>query len=271
MSLEAQSFKCSCCPYVFKEHEIDFATKRAICPKCESVTVFTRRQINGSKQVSYDVENAIKFFEENNFETAKRYAESALSASMDNAVALFILAYYNAYHAPTKNQTYLDKFFKESLKEIDVDFEEMESLKPLLLKRVLNLYSYEKYILEKILQTQKSKEIAAFVEEFSPYTINKRGSIDWFDSQMVNIYVALTEKASIPKTWFALYKQISENPDSPEKTDTFYLKTKAKRFFEDYVCNLEKIFAKINDTQWKDKFVGGLAKKKQFYLNKLEN
>lgn len=271
MSFESQSFKCAQCPYVFKENEIDFTTKRATCPKCGKLTVFTRKAINSSSTVSHEVESAIAFFDDNNYDSAKRAAETALMLSGDNAVALFILAYYNAYHADVKTQAGLDKFFKNSLPEIDVDLEEMDALKRLLLKKVMSLVDYEEEILAKILDTQKRRDIPDFVEAFSPYTINKRGSIDWFTPKMIDIYTALTEKADIPKTWFALYKQISENHDSPEKANTFYLKTNTKLFFDKYVCGLERIFAEIGDPTWKAKFVGGLQKKKEYFISKMNN
>lgn len=270
--MQSNAYKCSCCPYVFKENEINFQTRRATCPRCDAVTTFSRSVVNGSTGVLHDVENAVKFFEERNFESAKRFAESALSVSYDNVVGLFIIAYYNAYHAPIKKRTYLDKFFNEELPEIGVDVDEMDALKKVLKKCPLHLLDYEQQILDKILATTgDEREIVDFVEAFSPYIISKRPSIEWFNPKMKGIYAELTARANLPKTWYALFQQIAVNPDSPELENTFYLKTKAARFYNDYVCGVGEIFSQIKDEALKTKFVSAFEKKQQNFVKNMNS
>lgn len=267
--MQGSAYKCSCCPYVFKEEEINFQTRRATCPRCDAVTTFSRSVVNGSTTVLHDVENAVRFFEERNFESAKRFAESALSVSYDNVVGLYIIAYYNAYCASVKKRTHLDKFFNEELPEITVDPDEMEALKKVLKKSALHVADYEQAVLSKILETDPPESIPEFVDAFSPYIVNKRASIDWFTPEMKDIYVELTRRANLPKTWYALFQQIDANPDSPEQGNTYYLKTKTARFYHDYVCGVGEIYDAITDEALKTKFTSAFGKKKQIFVNKM--
>ena len=269
--MEGLQYICPGCATVLSPSDIDFKARRGICPSCGSVVSLSRREVNHSQTVVHDLENAVRFFEDRNFDTAKRYAEGVLSISFDNVVALFIIAYCEAYHARNKTHAYLDKFFKQELKDIDVLEDEMQMLKGLLLKSVLHLADYEQEILQKILETQADGDIAEFVEAFSPYVINKRSNINWFSNEMANTYETLTKRANLPKTWYALYSQIATNPDSPEAENTYYLKTKTARFFNDYLLRLENVFEQIKDDRLKKKFSTALATKKANFISKMEN
>lgn len=268
--MEGEVFTCPQCGASIPAQYIDFKARTANCPFCENFVTFPRKQINGSAGVQRDLENAIRFFNDKNFDLARNYAERALSVSYDNVVALFIMAYHRAYYAATKSRSDLEKFFKETLPGVEADPEEIEMFKGLLLKCILHVSDYEENILGKFLETLPDAELAEFVEGFSPYIINKRVNIDWFTPRMCDIYAEITKKVDIPKTWYALFQQISTNPDSPEPENTFYLKTKTQRFYDSFVCGIGKIYSGIINENFKAKFCGALDKKKQIYFAKMK-
>ena len=268
--MEGQAFRCSCCLYTFKESDgIDLKSKRATCPRCDSLVTFSRKEINSSKVVTHDIENALRFFEEKNYENAKKAADSAISVSDDNVIALFIIAYYEAYCTRHKTGIHLDKFFKSQLQEIDTLEEEIEGLKKLISLCGNHLDDYEEYILSKMLQTQGDEDLQKFVEDYCPAVIMRRGNIDWFTPSMRATYKEITAKVSVYNTWKALYQQISKNPDSPELNDKFFLKTKTERFYNDYILGVEDIFAGITDDAMKNKFMTAVANKKQIFKQKM--
>lgn len=71
---------------------------------------------------------------------------------------------------------------------------------------------------------------------------------------MAEVYLAITRRTAIPKTWYALYASIKKNPDSPLKTGQFFLKTKCKRIYEEYVLPIGKILDSIQDDALRNKF-----------------
>lgn len=269
--MQGQTYQCPGCFFNLPADCIDFKTRRAVCPACGNLVTLTRKSINTSETVVHDVENAVRFFCDGNFDSARRYAESVLSVAVDHAAALYILAYYSAFVAENKNRTHLEKFFNETLLDLDCDEEELEALKKIMLKTLGHLADYEKIILKKLSATQRPKDLAEFVESFCPYLIGKRINIDWFDSEMVDLYYFITLSADIPKTWYALFVSISKNPDSPEAGNTFYLRTKTERFYREYVLGIEKVFSGIKTDVLKAKFNGAFCKKKEELINKMKS
>ena len=86
---------------------------------------------------------------------------------------------------------------------------------------------------------------------------------------MVETYKAVSQKCSIPNTWLALYNAMLKNPDSPLSNDSFYLKTKAERIYENFILKIGEIFESINDEANKQKFTGAFAKVQKVYQAKL--
>jgi len=262
-------YECPGCFSLVPAEYIDFKTRTATCPFCGNLVTFKRTTINSSQGVAHDVENAVRFFLENNLDSAKRYAESALSVSVDNAVGLYIIAYYSAFKAEIKTRNHLERFFKEELKGIEFDEEELEGFKKVILHSLTHVADYEKEILSIISECQRGQELADFVDAFSPYLIAKRGTIDWFDKDMCDTYAKVTAMSNIPKTWYALYTAIIKNPDSPEASDTYYLKTKTARFYNDFVLGIGSIFGQIKDEALKAKFNGAFCKIKEAMNKKM--
>ena len=270
MKMEGQVFQCPGCFTTIPAECIDFKTRRAVCPSCGNLVILKRRDINNSDKVVYDVKNAVNYFLDANYDTANRFAESALSVAVDNAAALFIIAYYCAFSAETKTRKHLDKYFYETLPELELDADEAEYCKQLWLKTVPHLVDYEKIILTKMLETQSPKDLGAFVESFSPYAIARRTNSEWLDKDMAELYKTINEQTDIPKTWFALYSSLGKNPDSPELGNTYYLTTKASRFFNNYILRIGEIFSKIKNEVLFKKFNGAFNNEKEKIKNKLK-
>ena len=190
------------------------------------------------------------------------YAKETLSFAqdLDNAVALFIIAYYEAYVATVKSRDEMNKFFYETLATIDFADDEMEAFKEIIHHAVYHVADYEKVILKTLVEKDGIVATAKFIEDFSPYLINKRASIEWFDNEMCEIYAKITEQADIPKTWYALYQGITKNPASPEASQSYHLKTATKVFYESYVLGVGKIFSGIKDEKLKAQFGGAFNK-----------
>ena len=266
---EDGNFLCSSCGRTLQPSEIDKNTRTGTCSFCGCLVTFTRKEVNSSKQVLHDLENAVRFFTESNYDSAKRYAEAVLSTSVDNAVGLFIIAYYNAFRAEIKNRTHLDRFFNEELPKIELDEEEVNNFKKVILHSLLHVADYEKTILAVVGRYQAPQPLAEFVDAFSPQLIIRRGTIDWFDAEMCDIYGQVAAYTNVPKTLYALYQAITKNPDSPEAGNTYYLKTKTARFYNDFVLGIEKIYQRIADPALKAKFIGAFAKLKEAINKKM--
>ena len=270
--LENKEFRCSGCKYALKLDEIDKTTLIGKCPNCGNMVTATRKQIKGAKEVVNSQENAVRFFTENNFETAVHYAKEILSYAqdLDNAVALFIIAYYEAYVATVKSRDELNKFFNETLAKIEFADDEMDAFKTVLKHAVYYVEDYEKVILQTIITNEGVIEAGKFIEEFSPYLINKRNSIEWFDSEMCSIYADISAQADIPKTWYALFQCITKNPESPEAGQSYHLKTATLHFYNQYVLGVGKIFSVIKNDALKAKFGGAfnqIKTKIEFKMN----
>ena len=79
------------------------------------------------------------------------------------------------------------------------------------------------------------------------------------------MYVELAGHCNIPKTCLALIKAISENPDSPYTDNSFYLKSKTKYFYDNFVMKIGSIINAMAKSEIKDKFVNAYVKTKDKY------
>lgn len=266
--MEGMVYECPC-GHVFTEAEIDFKAKKAVCKKCKSV-VNLRQQANRSETVLGNIEPAVSAFLERDYERADNIAKLILGASDDNLPALFMRAYYLAHSKDgMRDNEQMDLFFNKQLPEIEPLDDEIDQLKKLLLHDPLHLANYEEQILRKMIDTQTADELAEFVDEFSSINTLNRKTIDWFTPGMVDTYSEVASITNTPKTWFALYKQVGENPDSPEVGNTFFLEKKVSRFFNNYVLGVEKIYNSIADPEQKTKFTTAYANRKQKFMEKM--
>ena len=83
------------------------------------------------------------------------------------------------------------------------------------------------------------------------------------------MYKELAEHCGVPKTCFALLKSISENPDSPISNNSFFLKAKAKYFYDNYVEVIGGIIRSMAESEFKQKFIAAYAQKQNSFREQL--
>lgn len=267
--MDAQSYQCPNCGQTLSAVNIDFKTRHAHCDWCNTDSFLARRTLNSSDKVLNELKNAVRFFQDKNFDGANRYAEMILNTAIDNAAGLLIVAYYKAFIAPVKSRDLLHKFFYETIGTIDFEAEELGAFEELCIAGGSHLAEYEEIILNTVLACDP-RGVAAFTDAFSPYVIVKRYNMDWCNDNIFNIYAQITRLGNIPKTWYALFVSIAQNPDSPYNGNTFYLKTKTARFYNEYVLRVGKVFEGIQDEQLRTKFNGAFLNKKREYVSKMD-
>lgn len=261
--MEGMVYECQC-GHVFTEPEIDLKAKKAVCKKCRSV-VNLRERLNSSEEVVGNGKAAVTAFLERDWDRAYSAAKHVLNVCDDNIPALFINAYYNAFAADKKKDLPLKTFFEKEFLEVDPLPEEVDMFKKIIVADTLRIAMYEEVILKRMSELLDDKELGEFTEEFSPKTILNRKSIDWFTPGMIETYSNIAKRAVTAKTWFALYKGVGENPDSPEKTETLRNPRMIERFYNNYVLGVEKIYNSIADAEQKTKFTTAFAARIEKY------
>ena len=267
--MDAQSYQCPNCGQALSAVNIDFKTRHAHCDWCNTDSFLARSTLNSSDKVLNEQKNAVRFFLDKNFDGANRYAEMILNTAIDNAIGLFIVAYYKAFVAPVKSRDLLHKFFNETLGTIDFEAEELGGFEELCIAAGWHVGEYEDIILHTVLACDR-RGAAEFMDAFSPHIIVKRYNMDWCNESIFNASEQITRLGNTPKTWYALYVSIAQNPDSPYSGNTFYLKTKTARFYNEYVLRVGKVFEGIQDEKLRAKFGGAYLNKKREYISKME-
>lgn len=237
-----------------------------ICNQCGKEEYYSRATLNATGKVLFSKENAINFFTEGKFEDAQRYAMDVLNISKDNAPALYIMAYYDEF--VRRKEGSIKCFFQE-LEDLALEYDEIQELKRLFLASAYNLVDYEEDALRLIAVNMQSEEDAVdlcdFVDKLCPYLIKKRTSMDFLTKNLIEIYEELAGHCDIPKTCFALLKAIDENPDSPYTNNSFYLRSKSRYFYDNYILPVGKIINAMRTKELKDKFANSYNKKRTKY------
>lgn len=269
--MEAESYKCNACGVLIPANNLNHKTRRAKCIFCGNEMIFPKRNSTASPNAKDALEKGVRFFLEKNFASAKACAETVVSMMPENNLpALYIIAYYNAFIADVKSRTSWDNLFKEDLPDAVMEIEEEEEFKKLLLKTILHSSDYEEKIICKFVEFDDINEAAEFIEQFCPIAISRRSNVDWFTSRLKDAFLKVTKDADIPKTWFSLLTAINKNPDSPIVTGEFYLKTKSKHFYENYVLPVGEIIDSISNKELRVKFLSAYNKVKTDYIDKLK-
>ncbi len=267
--MEGEKFLCPGCGIQVQADQINLKTRRAHCDFCGQEIVFPKRTSTASPSAVIALNQARDFFLNGDFKSAVSCAQTAVEMVPNHVAALYIIAYYKAFAADVKNRTSLDKVFNEILPDAEFEIEEEEIFKQLLLKTIGHSMAYEEQILDKFVSFDDDAEIGEFAEQFCPYTIAKRDHIDWFTPKLAGIYIQMSKKSSIPKTCYALYLSLTKNPDSPFVSNTFYLATKTKRYYDDYMLPIGEVFNNIGDQAVKAKFVSVYNKAKELCEQKM--
>ena len=83
------------------------------------------------------------------------------------------------------------------------------------------------------------------------------------------MYKELASHCGVPKTCFALLKSITENPDSPMANNSFFLKAKARYFYDNYVTVVGDILRGMAESDFKNKFLQAFDQKQKQFLEQL--
>ncbi len=242
-----------------------FDSKKRIltCSQCGKEEYYSRSTLNSNGKVLFSKENSINFFMEGQFENSQHYAMDVINISKDNAPALYIMAYYDEFIM--KREGALKSFFFE-VNDLALEYDEVQELKRLLLASAYNLIDYEEEVIKLIAINMQSEEDSAdlreFVDKLCPYLIKKRPSIDFFTQNLMEMYGELAGHCDIPKTCFALLKAIDENPDSPYVNNSFYLHSKARYFYDNFILPVGKIVQEIRTKELNEKFANSYRKKR---------
>ena len=247
--------------------EFDPRARKLICNTCGKEEFYSRATLNANGKVLFSKQNAVNFFKEGKVEDAHHYAREILNISMDNAPALFIMAYYEEFVVRRPNA--MKNFFYQ-IKDVALEYEEVQDLKQLLIASAYRMKDYEADMIQVVAVNLQAAEDAAnlrdFIDQICPYLISKQTSIAFFTKELIEMYGELAEHCTIPKTCFALLKSIETNPESPYVNNSFYLSAKTEYFYENYILPIGSVLKEINNKEIRDKFVNAYESKRKQYL-----
>lgn len=250
MEIEGVRFSCPNCG---ASVTIDFKTRVGTCDSCGYTTEFKRNFFNSNDKVINDLTNVVKYFKEKNYKLSARFAEEAMTIAVDNMAAAFVLAYNEAFIDEARNSKSIARFFVKA-KETSVDIEELEPLKKMFLSCMTDLDDHEEDILEMVINGNHASEILEFTDAFSPYLIARRANIDFLTPRLKELYKRCAAKCSVPKTCYALLNSIKTNSESPYNGNTFFLRTKTERFYNDFVLPVGEIINGMSNPTLRAKF-----------------
>ena len=238
-----------------------------VCNQCGKEEYYSRSTLNANSKVVYCRQNAINFFVNGKYDIASQFAHDVINISMDNAPALYILAFHDNRQFGQENS--MRSFFKFA-KQTMLEYDEINELMQLFLAVPYSLIENESdviTILAANLQDLKDATVLCdFLDKLCPYLIGKRPSMSFLTKDMVEMYCELAEHCGIPKTCYALLNSIQTNPDSPYVSNTFFLKAKTRFFYENFVIPIGKIIDSMAPNQYKEKFQKAFIQRKNKYV-----
>ena len=160
-------------------------------------------------------------------------------------------------------------FTPQQWQDIVHEYDEVRDICSLVMSSAYNLADFEEEVIQLIAVNMQSpddaRELCTVIDTICPFLISKRTSAAYLTDNLVEMYRELAEHCGIPKTCFALLKSIETNPDSPYVGQSFYLKAKARYFYDQYILNVGKVLRAMNDASLKAKFVGAYENKCRQY------
>lgn len=239
----------------------DSQTRKLYCRQCGKETFYSRATLNKHGKVIYSKENAVKYFTEGKFDTARHYAQEVLNIMMDNVPAMYIMAYID--EQIDKKMGRMKGFFA-TIRDLPIDWDEVTTLKSLFLASPYALIEYEEDVIRTVavnLQADEdAKQLSEFFDTICPYFISKRPSCDFMTESLAEMYRDLAGHCDIPKTCYALLMGIQKNPDSPYVNNSFYLRSKARHFYDHYVLAVGDIVRTMKTTDLRQKFESSFTK-----------
>lgn len=247
---------------------VTFDPKQRIlrCNQCGKEEYYSRATLNANGKVVFGRQNAIRSFIGGRVEEARHYAMEVLNISMDNAPAMYILAYYDEF--TVRKPDSMRQFFAQ-LRDVPLEYDEVADLRGLFLASAYNLADYEENVIELVALNMQAEEdapeLCKFIDALCPYWIGKRTSAGFLTASLGEMYQELAAHCGIPKTCFALLKAIDTNPDSPYTDQSFYLKAKAQYFYEHFITDIGPVIAAMCDGELQKKFLSVYQKKREKY------
>lgn len=262
--MELDGLQCRGCgsTYVVFDPKLRILT----CNQCGKEEYYSRATLNASGKVVYSRRNAIHFFKEGKMDDARRCAAEVLNVSMDNAPAMYIMAYCDEFSGRKPDS--MRNFFA-NIKEVALEYEEVRDICALVTASAYNLAEFEEDVIELIAVNMQSaddaRELCTVIDTICPFLISRRPSSAYLTDRLVGMYCDLAEHCGIPKTCFALLKSIKTNPDSPYVGNSFYLKSRARYFYDHYVTDVGKVLQAMNDEGNRTKFLAAYQQMCQQY------
>ena len=185
----------------------------------------------------------------------------------DNAPDFYIMAYYEEF--VVKNDGALKRFFHQ-MQEVALEYDEVQDLRKLFVASSYRLQDFETDMIQLIAANMQAEEdmeeLCGFIDQVCPYLISKRTSTGYLTKELADMYRELAEHCTIPKTCFALLKSMETNPDSPYMDNSFYLKSKTRYFYDNYIIPIGTIINAMSSQEYKEKFVSTYQKKQAKFL-----
>ena len=251
--MEIQGFSCHGCGST--DVVFDPVTRKLHCNQCGREEYYSRAQLGATGKVAFAKDNAIKFFKSGNRKNAREFAQDILNSMQDNASALFIISYYDEF---VEGKAGAMHDFFHVIDEVALERDEVNDLMDLFATAIYNLRDFEQDIVTLIVKNMQSmddrKRLSAFIDYVCPYCIGKYPSSDFLTEDRTSFYCDLAGNCDIPKTCLALLKGIQLNPDSPYRSDSFYMKARTEYFYKHYVLEVGKVIANMTNSPYKEKF-----------------
>lgn len=263
--MDYEGLKCNGCGSA----NVVFDPKRRIltCNQCGREETYSRATLNSNGKVVFARRNAIHFFKEGRMEDARHYAMDVLNISMDNAPAMYVLAFYDEF--TLRKPDSMGRFFEKTM-DLPLEYDEVRDLCTLITASAYNLADFEEQVIELLwlnMQAREdARELCTVIDTICPFLISRRASTAFLTPTLVAKYQLLAQQCGIPKTCFALIKSIETNPDSPYVGRAFYLKAKVQYFYDHYVTDVGKIIRAMNEPNLQAKFIGAYETKCRQYL-----
>ena len=252
--MEVQGLTCHGCGST--DVEFDPVTRKVYCRQCGREEYYSRAQLGATGKVAFAKDNAIKFFKEGKRDSARKFAGDVLNTMLDNAAALFIMAYCDEF---SEGRSGAMRDFFQRIDSIALEYDEVRDMLQLFTVSLYNLRNYESEMVTLMVRNMQSpedrQELEKFIETVCPYCISKYPSIDFLTKDRTDLYCDLASHCNIPKTCFALIRGIQSNPDSPYVAKSFYMHSRTQYFYEHYVIPVGQIVEAMQDGQYKAKFV----------------
>lgn len=264
--MDASAYQCPNCG---ANVDVNFKTRKGHCDWCGSIVTFPRKAFNSDVKVLDELKHCQRCFSEKRLDDAKEHAENVLAIAIDNAIALYVRAYYESFSAVNKNSARMGEYFEKLFEIEEMDYDEIESMKQLFLDSKHKLENHEAAVLRWACANLEGDELREFVDEFCPPLIVKRINIDFFTPELAELYKQVTAACTAPKTCYALLQAITANPDSPYPNNRFFLKTKTQRFYHDFLLPLGGIIQSMATPELQTKFYRVYQSKLGDFENKM--